>query len=102
MSFNNYKPDIAVVRNATPTAEQIAELRDLGLSAGNYLDLRYNGVGTNFAVLVGGLQRYYLAQEDAVITRGLDVEQEMPAYPEYVESDAVFATIDELIEALKP
>ena len=102
MSFNNYKPDIAVVRNATPTDEQIAELRSLGLSAGNYLDLRYNGVGTNFAVLVGGLQRYYLAQEDAAIARGLEVERDLPAYPEYVESDAVFDTIDDLIAALKP
>lgn len=102
MSFNNYKPDIAVVRNATPTAEQIQQLRDLGLTAGKYLVLSYRRVGTNFAVLVGGLKRYYVEQADAAIDEGLEVERDFPTYPEYEESDAVFDTIDALIEALKP
>lgn len=102
MSFNNYKSDIAVVRNATPTDEQIQNLHDLGLTADKYLDPRYSSAGNNFAVLVGDLQHYYLSQEDAAIARGLEVERAIPAYPEYVESDAVFDTIDDLIEALKP
>lgn len=102
MSFNNYKPDIAVVRNATPTVEQTAQLHDLGLIKRAYLSGSYTNAGTNFAVLVGGIQAYYLEQEDAIISEALELERDVPSYPEYVESDAVFDTIDELIEALKP
>lgn len=96
MSFNNYKPDIAVVRNATPTTEQIAQLHDLGLDLAT-VDLSKE----HFITWVGGL-RAYGSINDVVLGDALELELWQPVYPEYVESDAVFDTIDELIEALKP
>lgn len=95
MSFNNYKPDIAVVRNATPTVEQVTELLELGLR--QQCDLK----DQHFVVWVGGLKSFGSKSTDS-LEHGLELERRMPAYPEYVESDAVFDTIDELIEALKP
>lgn len=102
MSFNNYKPDIAVVRNVTPTAEQIRQLSGLGLTEDIFLNSVYSGIGSNFVALLGGLKGYAVVPETAIIEEGLELESRLPTYPEYVESDAVFDTIDDLIEALKP
>lgn len=95
MSFNNYKPDVAVVYNATPTDAQITALLDLGLC--QQCDL----TNQHFVVFSGGLKSFGSQSTDS-IEYGLELERRMPAYPEYVKSDSVFDTIDDLIEALKP
>lgn len=96
MSFNNYKPAIAVVRDAKPTPEQLNILQqELGLVQQCDLD------DPHFVAWVGGLRAYGSVPTDD-LEFGLEIESVGRAYPEYVESDAVFDTIDELIEALKP